>query len=360
MYFWIVLLIISLGVLHASFVLGTYQCNMKTLQLNCSGVSQEDISGETLAIVNKPDIDLLNITNSHIAVISATTFEGFSALQSIYVTGSNISQIDEGSFTHITGLQYLDLSNNALTKVDFQLALPGAALKYLNLSNNLLQDISNFNSTYFSKLQLLDLSNNQLSHLPMEVLKKLDMVNDFVIIIDNNPWDCSHPVWSENLNSILLYVFCAVPITETIPKETTTTRRETMTEATQKKTTTLQPLQDRDQFVQAFDNKTASINETHGEKSDYLLVNCYKCSFYFCLLWMFVGIWIGIILGNVGKIHHLICHNRSSYEDKYTQCEYSLVEHHVVSGIFNSNTRKFTPVSALGTSMPNIVSMDKT
>ncbi|XP_066144418.1 SLIT and NTRK-like protein 2 isoform X2 [Euwallacea fornicatus] len=319
MSFWIVLSIVPLVILHANCVVGTYQCNMNNLELNCSGVSQEDISGETLAIVNKPDINTLEITNSDIAMISATTFEGFSTLQNLYITGSNIFQIGEGSFTNMTSLQFLNLSYNALTKVDFQLIFPGAVLKYLNLSNNLLQDLSNFNSTYFSKLQLLDLSNNQLDHLPVEVLTKLSTVHKFYVVIDSNPWNCSHPVWSEYLNPILLNSFCAVPMTETTQKVTTTTRSEPTPETTKKMTPTFQPLQESGQLTQTFENETASTNETYGEESRCPAVNCYKCSFYFCLLWMLVGIWIGIILGNVGKIHHLICDKGPSYADKHTQ-----------------------------------------
>ncbi|KAL1502058.1 hypothetical protein ABEB36_007261 [Hypothenemus hampei] len=291
-----------------------YECTMFSFEISCTGLNATQLSSKDLkATIYKQDISSLNITQSHIPIIFQGMFQNFENVQSLYVTSSGVSSVEDNAFALLSSsLQYLSLNNNNLTTLNLcQTISMYDQLKVLNLSFNRLKDLSSFNISCFPKLEILNVRDNLLTHLPKDILEFLQEDNDFYIIVDNNPWNCSHSDWSEYMNEKLIDSFCT----------------------------------NKTYIPYHIPYNSNIVPEELKSFSD----NCYKCSFYYCLFWMGGGVWIGIIIGNISIIKKLLCRKRVEYNDEYTQCERSLVEHHMITGVYDVNRQKFIPVSAIGT-----------
>lgn len=282
---------------------------MKSLAVSCLGLKYTDLIGNTTAIINKSDMSSLDITEGNIPNISSVLLHDFTSIQTLYITNSRVSTIESDAFLELTSrFQELSLSGNALTNFSFEGLSSLNSLKFIDLSSNLLEYLSDFNASYFPNLQKLNVSNNFLRYLPIDILNRLKEVEKFYVLIDNNPWDCTDPNWSEHLTDEMVKAFCNENVFDYTPTSLLDDP-ESETEAS------------IIENIETFDNHTTLKNDTLNEDSS---PNCYKCSFYFCLLWLGVGIWIGIILGNIGKIKKLLCNKTPTFADEYTQCGKSL------------------------------------
>uniref|UniRef100_A0AAR5Q461 LRRCT domain-containing protein n=1 Tax=Dendroctonus ponderosae TaxID=77166 RepID=A0AAR5Q461_DENPD len=213
--------------------------------------------------------------------------------------------LQDDAFSGLPLLQDVDLSDNLLCSFNSRPFPLENSLKTLNLANNLLEDLSRFDIARFPKLHILNLTNNLLQFLPADILQTLQLPNKFHLLADNNPWNCSHPDWSELLVGKLLLAFCTNQTFDYAPQ--------------------------REHLQESLDGAAPACEPP----------NCYKCSFNFCLLWLFCGVWIGIIVGNLPKLRTLLCVKPTAYADGTTQCDYSVVDQRLMSGILVTRTPKF-------------------
>lgn len=328
---WLLLTLINLQLAQRVFC----YCTMKYLTVSCFGLNYTDLIGNTTAVINKSDMSSLKITEGNIPNITPALLHDFTSIQILHITNSRVSTIESDAFLELTSqCQDLSLRGNALTNFTFENFSPVNKLKIIDLSSNLLEDLSEFNASYFPDLQVFNVSNNLLKYLPIGILNRLNEVEKFYVLIDNNPWDCTDPNWSEHLTDDLIKAFCNENVFDYTPIGLADDQ-ENETEPS------------IENIIETFENHTTLKNDTLNEDNNS--PNCYKCSFYFCLLWLGGGIWFGIILGNIVKIKRLLCNKTPSYIDKCTQCEYSLVEQHMISGVFDTTTRRFTPTTVIGT-----------
>lgn len=262
---------------------------MQSFDVTCTGINADQLPKDISVTLNQTDIVSFNITKGIIPTISPTTFKNFINLQSLYITDSKVSNLEDNAFSHALDLQDLSLNNNVLTGFNSRSLSPENRLRTLDLSNNRLNDFADFNISYFPKLNALNLASNLLTHLPVDLVQMLKEQNEFYLVADNNPWNCSHPNWSEYLTDQLVNAFCT---NKTFGQEI-----------------------DGRMIENGLDARSEPTDENDCKKAD-----CTKYSFYYCLLWSFCGIWIGIIVGNIGKIKNLICGRPVAYADEYTQC----------------------------------------
>lgn len=266
------------------FSLTHYQCSTNGLQLSCSGITAPQLHKSISATINKTQIYSLDVSGGLLPTIYASTLSNFSALQSFYATDCRLELLQEDAFSDLPLLYDVDLSNNLLSSFNSQPFPKENSLKILNLASNLLEDLSQFDIGHFPKLQVLNLTNNLLQFLPADILQTLQLPNKFYLLADNNPWNCSHPDWSQLLEGKLLQAFCSNQTFDYAPQ--------------------------RGLFQERLDGTGPACEAP----------NCYKCSFNFCLLWLFCGIWIGIIVGNLPKLRILLCVKPTTYTDGTTQC----------------------------------------
>ncbi|XP_050310400.1 uncharacterized protein LOC126746271 isoform X2 [Anthonomus grandis grandis] len=307
-FLWLVLVVVLVKQFDETV---SYSCTLNALDLTCTGLI-EHIPEHLTATINKTYINTLKIINAKLPIVSGATFKGFSGnLQTVYLTSSGVRSVEKGSFNSSADLQYLSLRDNELTELD----LESPALQKLDVSFNLLQDISRFNISAHPRLKVLNVSYNQLTHLPKEILEKLEQKNDFFLVIDNNPWDCLRPQWIDLLSPKLINVFC-----------------------TDQSYNISYKVSDQES------NEPKNIPKTNCNEP----MICLKCSYTFCLVWLFSGIWAGVILGNVGMIKRMVCGRMPMYADKHTQCDYTLVDQHMISAVFDYKSRRLVPISATG------------
>ncbi|CAH1130087.1 unnamed protein product [Ceutorhynchus assimilis] len=258
-----------------------YQCTMNSFEVTCTGLRDTHLLQPILTILNKTDVTSVNITNGNIKIITQEMLKEFINLQSLYITYCRIEYFDQEAFVYNPDLQELSLNNNALRGFNLK---PQESLKRLDLSYNKLKDISGFKISDFPRLNVLNLENNLLTHLPDSLLEKLKEENSFYLLATNNNWNCSRPEWSEILNPRLINAFCSID----------------------------------NQFEAFEENSVVKENTTKNET--YEKPNCLKCSFVSCIWWSLGGIWFGVILGNVPKIHSLLFKPPKMYENASVQC----------------------------------------
>ncbi|XP_060519612.1 toll-like receptor 7 isoform X2 [Cylas formicarius] len=276
---------------------------MVSVELHCTGLESTTISEEIIARVTKTTVSSLNITDSFLPAISQSAFDGFQGVGSIHITSSHVSQIENATFEEFDSLTSLNLSDNFLRDFNVDAFPAKNALLSLDLSNNVLRDFSNFNVSRFPRISVLNLENNLLDRLPLSILDKLQVENEFFLLVDNNPWNCEHEDWVDYLNENMTKAFCGNTKTY-IPK--------LRIERQQNEATQTNESQAEDEFKPDRGNKP----------------NCAKCSFYFCILWLVGGVWLGIIVGNVGKIKNLLCGRGRSQRSSNAavQCDHCQME----------------------------------
>lgn len=157
---------------------------------------------------------------------------------------------------------------------------------WLDLSNNSLTDMTGFNLDAIPSLTTLNVSDNALEYLPRDFVDKLEETNDFYVIIDNNPWNCSHPEWKDYLSTQLTQAFCS----------------------------NISSLSDSYKSSEVSKQNTNITTDLSSNCAVLMLKN--RCAF-----WIFGALWVGIILGNISKLKQLLfCPKSQTLKDKATQC----------------------------------------
>lgn len=165
------------------------------------------------------------------------------------------------------------------------------SLAWLDISNNSLKSLTDFNVKAIPTLLVLNISYNSLEYLPIDIVDKLRFENKFYVIVDNNPWNCSHPEWKQYLTDELTMAFCSDLATIKIDSYEASDEVDVQ----QKK------------FV---NSSTSGITRCiEGKFKEY------------CPFWIFGAVWVGVILGNVRTLKRLICCPTTiTKDDKTTQC----------------------------------------
>ncbi|XP_074034464.1 uncharacterized protein [Leptinotarsa decemlineata] len=273
------------------------QCSMSDLKIKCRFMRYEDLSGKLTVNLEAEDILELNISDTPISHVDRRTFGRYRNIHTLILRNSDIHSIEYNAFADLSFLRNLNLGNNLLENFSSSVFSENNSLYWLDLSNNLLGDLTNFNVSYFPYLMIMNVSNNRLEYLPENIMDKLKEINNFYIITDNNPWNCSHPGWSQNLNPNLIAAFC--------------TRNMFDNRIIQEK---LNYLKNEDISYGEHKNFNSSRNEAIRKK-------CRSKSwcFSYCVFWFVAAVWMGVILGNVCKLKDIVCRTTLKMRDKYTQ-----------------------------------------
>lgn len=197
------------------------------------------------------------------------------------------TEIEKEAFYDLENLKNLYIVNNNLSSLVPDVISPNNSLLWLDLSNNSLTSLTNFNVQAFPSLTVLNVSYNALEYLPIDILDKLRSSNQFYLIIDDNPWNCSRSEWNANLSAELTQAFCT---------------NLSLVEG-QYATSAQKEVQGSNSTTQFTSNCSSGVFETQ------------------CAFWIFGAIWAGIILGNISKLKTMLfCPNNVIMEDKAIQC----------------------------------------
>lgn len=233
------------------------------------------------------ELNDVTIRKSYLPILSRQMFGVFKNVRNLKLEYTTTQEIEGAAFHDLHQLTNLHITNNELTSFKPSV-LNSSHLVYLNISNNLISSLSDFNISTLRSLTVLDISNNSLEFLPKDILDTLNTSTHFFLIIDNNPWNCSHPSWKDNLSSEYIVAFCS------------NTSRE------QKSFDEIEE--------QHLVEQTNSTRETPQSCSDNILKD-------HCPFWIFGALWTGVILGNIRKLKQLVfCPKNIILEEKSTQC----------------------------------------
>lgn len=186
------------------------RCIYENNQVTCHQVEESDIYKNMTAIIHEQSVTSLSYKDSNIPVITRDTFGKYKYIHTLDLSSSRVQRIDAGAFEDLHILKNLNLKDNYLRELDSNVfgAPTVVPVEKLDLSCNLLQDLSNFNVTNFRSNLKLNISHNNLEYLPVSFIEKLRGDNAFYIIIDDNPWNCTHPHWIDLLDQLLIEAFC--------------------------------------------------------------------------------------------------------------------------------------------------------
>ncbi|CAG9854416.1 unnamed protein product [Phyllotreta striolata] len=288
-------------------------CNMTGSKITCQNVTIGDGPLDNITVIITPlDVVEVNIINSSLPSIANWTFSKFKYLRTLNVRNSRLTGISEGAFSSLDNLQNLYLSDNLLDNIDSNIINETKnLLSRLDLSCNRIKTLENFNASNFPRLKLMNVSNNELEFLPEDLLQKLARNEEFYLIVDNNPWNCSNVNWGKSFDAgggLWRDIFCNQSYNKNRRKNT----RE-----------------DEVPFTETSMSKENNSEILDGD--NYCIYSCSYTSrcFSYCTLWFVGGIWIGVILGNVCKIRKLMCKPdpvARTQQEQHTQCEPESVE----------------------------------
>ncbi|KAF7266132.1 hypothetical protein GWI33_020502 [Rhynchophorus ferrugineus] len=292
----------------------TYECTMKSFEVTCIRIKPSELAGKVSVILNKTDITRLEIRNSSVPTLTTSMLPEFNNLQYLDITDSLIENIEPDAFKTNVHLKEVNLGDNMLKAFNGDLVLSqNNKLTTLDLSNNQLSDFKWTNISHFTKFKVLNLTNNLLKSLPEGILEKLVETEEFYVIIDGNPWDCNDTTWSDKLDSKMVEAFCLNNTFNYVPKLK------------------------RDSFIQSvvkseiYSDKTNLLNRINRLDPKY--ISCKKCGYMFSVSLFVCGLWFGIIIGNIGTLKKL-CARQKHFRSVSVQCDHSVVENYVKSGVY--------------------------
>jgi hypothetical protein len=156
----------------------------------------------TIATLIRKNATRLDLSNGNLLTINRRTFDDYQKLEELHIINSGVRSIQDGAFSALPQLRQLDLSRNFITKFTSQIFAPHNKLRKLLVADNLLTALDGFDVDQFPELALLDISNNQITRLPPNLLAKLQKGENFTLISENNPFDCTiERLLNDNLSS---------------------------------------------------------------------------------------------------------------------------------------------------------------
>lgn len=122
-----------------------------------------------------PTITQLDLSNSPLGVVNASTFNHLKNLRKLKLSGCNLMIIDSTNpFEELQNLIALDISNNNLQRTNFKrFSTTFGRLKKLRMANCAVENIHDVTQYLGKGLKLLDLSGNFLRELNMTTFKLL-------------------------------------------------------------------------------------------------------------------------------------------------------------------------------------------
>ncbi|XP_018567353.1 leucine-rich repeat, immunoglobulin-like domain and transmembrane domain-containing protein 2 isoform X2 [Anoplophora glabripennis] len=274
-----------------------YDCSASGHSVSCTAIQEDNLYDNlTVALTTNESNELqeLKIENSFISVVKGGMFLNFPNIQVLRLRNTSTQTVEEGAFEDLYNLTKIYLTDNYLQDFNSNTFASNNSIRILDLSHNLLNNLDSFDIELIPFLTIMNISHNKMEYLPEGVLNKLKEENHFYLIIDNNPWNCSHPKWIEQLTEILVEAFCngkTFDPSEVNAKEANLVNLQYM-------------------------NNTKSLTETENDN-----FFCIGYSLKNCLLWAFGGVWVGVILGNMCKLKRMLFTTPRRYEDKNTQCD---------------------------------------
>lgn len=224
----------------------------------------------------------LIVRDTALPKLTRNIFTNFKNIHTLVLDNTKTEEIEEDAFYDLGNLKNLYIVNNHLSNFSSTLINPNSSLIWLDISNNSITTLTNLNVTAIPSLTVLNISHNSLEYLPKDILDKLELFNQFYIIVDGNPWNCFHEEWKEFLSKNLVEAFC------------------------------LNDTAKQNNFSQLQQVNISSLY-THNCSS-----NVFKTA---CGFWIFGSLWLGIILGNISKLKKLLFHPYAmNMEDKAIQC----------------------------------------
>ncbi|KAJ8938994.1 hypothetical protein NQ318_015559 [Aromia moschata] len=269
-----------------------YSCHMTGKNVSCTEVEKNTLYKNisvTLSNADSNAVEELEVTNSSIIILEEGTFTNFKSLRTLYLRNTTTRYLAEGVFANLLSLTTIGITDNYLETLSSDAFGPNNSVQFLDVSHNLLSDLSDFDVGWFPSLVVLNVSHNRLEHLPAGVLDRLAEVNDFYAIVDNNPWNCSHPAWAERLTETSVAAFCGDHVYDSSEAQ----------------------------------SKMRALEESplNGTEADEEAAGCFwRCAFLTCVWWIIGAVWVGVILGNVCKLKRLLFTQPRTYVDKNTQC----------------------------------------
>ncbi|XP_050498828.1 leucine-rich repeat, immunoglobulin-like domain and transmembrane domain-containing protein 3 [Diabrotica virgifera virgifera] len=289
-------------------------CSINDSKIFCAGMEETDFYSNMIVTIASQDIVDLSITNSSISGLNSAMFQKYQYVQTLSITHTKLKYIKERTFHSLDNLQVLNLSHNCIDSFNFKALSSIGNLTSLDLSYNKLESIYNFNLNSFNSL-VLNISDNKMTNLEPEFIQKLNMSNDFYIIINNNPWNCSESKWQKYLSPALLLAFCLYP-QDSRENDEQTYYKNAVFQAVEDNTSRVFPTQEENNIVVQF----LEENTTRIQMPQNNTINCNylkNCASY-CVYWCLGGVWIGIILGNICTIKRLIFSSANT-QDQETQ-----------------------------------------
>ncbi len=142
------------------------------------------------AIPNLASLQNFFLDANTIKEFSADTFEGFSALQQLYLMNNQIQLLEPRSFPSLSQLQILRLDRNKITAIPSDLFATVPQLQQLNFAHNQIETLQLTTFTNMPNLQELDLSHNAITALEpaifegLQSLRILNLAHNQITTID--------------------------------------------------------------------------------------------------------------------------------------------------------------------------------
>ena len=172
--------------------------NLEHLDLSENHISDTSVY-ENVIFRNNIKINILNLTSNNLTKVHPSLLRSITSINTLYMAYNQIDSIDDDAFVNCTQLKHLDLDGNhlnstSLKNVQFPSSLSVLFLcknKFTYLEENFLtlpsltvlivsgNQISDININAFSSCSLvryLFIDNNNFTTIPVEALKKLDML----------------------------------------------------------------------------------------------------------------------------------------------------------------------------------------
>lgn len=270
--------IFSVIVFPILLVSGEYDCNAIGTSVSCTALEEDNLFDKLTVELTKDETNALQelrIENSFISVVKSGMFVNFPNVETLRLRNTSTQTIEEGAFEYLTNLKKVYLTDNYLQEFNSNVFPLNNTIRILDLSHNLLNNLDGFDIEMFPILTIMNVSHNRLEYLPESLLNKLKEENNFYLIVDNNPWNCLHSSWTDQLTEILIEAFC-----------TNKTYDPYEMNAKEENLTNLQ-----------YKNNTKAETET---ETNFFF--CLGYSLKSCLVWAFGGVWVGVILGNMCKL----------------------------------------------------------
>lgn len=146
------------------------------------GLQDIDLDGNRFSAIPRLDdlsrLTALDMTDSHVTIISNNTFQNTATLRDVVLSGNIISTIEPLAFNGLGNAVELDLSNNAIADIPFGALSPLRNLETLLLQSNLMTVLRSEHFVHLASLRTLNIEGNQIKRLPlMASLHSLTLLN---------------------------------------------------------------------------------------------------------------------------------------------------------------------------------------